>query len=375
MDNIKYPITFHTVGNSTIRFTSRDNGVYSDGQKSELKVDFFVNGHNKFNPHNEKDKVYYVEDITKHLFGETPFGGGKTSIQQIIDDQIRKAAVEMKAPGGWRIDKGAFTIQEIVTQGAIEDMPLGASIIGIKDDNGDWQDVSFLLSRSKYTTTCFASRRIMAATRAKPLPQSLTSSAERLLSGRQKCKDNIKYPITFHTVGNSTIRFTSRDNGVYSDGQKSELKVDFFVNGHNKFNPHNEKDKVYYVEDITKHLFGETPFGGGKTSIQQIIDDQIRKAAVEMKAPGGWRIDKGAFTIQEIVTQGAIEDMPLGASIIGIKDDNGDWQDVSFLLSRSKYTTTCFASRRIMAATRAKPLPQSLTSSAERLLSGRQKCK
>lgn len=142
--------------------------------------------------------------------------------------------------------------------------------------------------------------------------------------------DNIKYPITFYTVGNSTIRFTSRDNGVYSDGQKSELKVDFFVNGHNKFNPHNEKDNVYYVEDITKHLFGETPFGGGKTSIQQIIGEEIHKAAVKMKAPGGWRIDKSGIACQEIVTHGAIEDMPLGASIIGIKDDNGDWQDVSF---------------------------------------------
>lgn len=142
--------------------------------------------------------------------------------------------------------------------------------------------------------------------------------------------DNIKYPITFHTTGKSTIRYTSRDNGVYSDGTKSELKVDFFVNGHNKFNPHNEDDKVYYVEDITKHLFGETPFGGGKTSIQQIIGEEIHKAAVKMKAPGGWRIDKSAFAYQEIVTQGAIEDMPLGASIIGIKEDNGEWQDVSF---------------------------------------------
>lgn len=146
--------------------------------------------------------------------------------------------------------------------------------------------------------------------------------------------DNIKYPITFYTVGNSTIRFTSRDNGVYSDGTKSELKVDFFVNGHNKFNPHNEKDKVYYVEDITKHLFGETPFGGGKTSIQQIIGEEIHKAAVKMKAPGGWRIDKSAFAYQEIVTQGAIEDMPLGASIIGIRDNNGDWSDVSFPVKR-----------------------------------------
>lgn len=141
--------------------------------------------------------------------------------------------------------------------------------------------------------------------------------------------DNIKYPITFYTVGNSTIRFTSRDNGVYSDGTKSELKVDFFVNGHNRYNPHNEKDKVYYVEDITKHLFGETPFGGGKTSIQKIIGDEIHKAAAEMKAPGGWRIDKSAFANQEIVTQGAIEDMPVAATLKGVRLDDGTWYEVT----------------------------------------------
>lgn len=141
--------------------------------------------------------------------------------------------------------------------------------------------------------------------------------------------DNIKYPITFHTTGNSTIRFTSRDNGVYSDGQKSGLKVDFFANAHNDFNPHNEKDKVYYVEDITKHLFGETPFGGGKTSIQQIIGDEIHKAAAEMKAPGGWRIDKSAFANQEIVTHGAIEDMPVAATLKGVRLDDGTWYELT----------------------------------------------
>ena len=142
LDNIKYPITFHTTGKSTIRYTSRDNGVYSDGTKSGLKVDFFVNGHNKFNPHNEEDKVYYVEDITKHLFGETPFGGGKTSIQKIIGEEIHKAAAEMKAPGGWRIDKSAFAYQEIVTQGAIEDMPVAATLKGVRLDDGTWYELT-----------------------------------------------------------------------------------------------------------------------------------------------------------------------------------------------------------------------------------------
>lgn len=151
--------------------------------------------------------------------------------------------------------------------------------------------------------------------------------------------DNIKYPITFHTNGNSTIRYTSRDNGVYSDGNKSELKVDFFVNGHNKYNPHNEKDKIYYVEDITKHLFGDAPIGGGKSYFAQAIDNAARRIGEQIhsqtiKASGGWRIDKSGIACQEIVTHGAIEDMPLGASIIGIRDNNGDWHDVSFPVKR-----------------------------------------
>lgn len=57
----------------------------------------------------------------------------------------------MKLPG-WKIDKSAvITIRSKVGgveyEGEIERMPLGASIIGIKDDNGDWQDVSFPIKR------------------------------------------------------------------------------------------------------------------------------------------------------------------------------------------------------------------------------------
>lgn len=170
-------------------FTSRDNGVYSDGQKSELKVDFFVNGHNKFNPHNETGKVYYVEDITKHLFGETPFGGGKTSIQQIIGEEIHKAAVEMKAPGGWRIDKSAIAYQEIVTQGAIEDMPLASTLKGVKIADGTW----FELTAKPKTIEIHDDVVILllhygSAKKTVPLRVRLASSAERWLSGRSKCK-------------------------------------------------------------------------------------------------------------------------------------------------------------------------------------------
>ena len=143
VDNIKYPIVFCS-GGSTIRYTSRDNGVYSDGTKSELKVDFFVNGHNKYNPHNEKDKIYYVEDITKHLFGDAPIGGGKSYFAQAIDNAARRIGEQIHSQ---TIKASGLVAQDLVSQSAIENMPLGASIIGIRDNNGDWHDFSFPVKR------------------------------------------------------------------------------------------------------------------------------------------------------------------------------------------------------------------------------------
>jgi hypothetical protein len=138
--------------------------------------------------------------------------------------------------------------------------------------------------------------------------------------------DNIKYPITFHTNGNSTIRYTSRDNGVYSDGTKSELKVDFFVNGHNKYNPHNEEDKVYYVEDITKHLFGDAPIGGGKSYFAQAIDNAARRIGEQIHSQ---TIKASGLVAQDLVSQSAIEDMPVAATLKGVQLDDGAWYELT----------------------------------------------
>ncbi|QHR69601.1 hypothetical protein H1N94_gp05 [Escherichia phage haarsle] len=137
--------------------------------------------------------------------------------------------------------------------------------------------------------------------------------------------DNIKYPIVFH-CGGSTIRFTSRDNGVYSDGQKSELKVDFFVNGHNKFNPHNETSKVYYVEDITKHFFGDAPIGGGKSYFAQAIDNAARRIGEQIHSQ---TINGPGIIARNLVSQSAIEDMPVSATLKGVRLDDGTWYELT----------------------------------------------
>lgn len=138
--------------------------------------------------------------------------------------------------------------------------------------------------------------------------------------------DNIKYPIVFRTVGNSTIRYTSPDNGVYSDGQKSELKIDFFVNAHNKFNPHNEEDKVYYVEDITKHLFGDAPIGGGKSYFAQAIDNAARRIGEQIHSQ---TINRLGIVARNLVSQSAIEDMPVAATLKGVQIADGTWFELT----------------------------------------------
>lgn len=138
--------------------------------------------------------------------------------------------------------------------------------------------------------------------------------------------DNIKYPIVFRTVGYSTIRYTSPDNGVYSDGLKSDFKVDFFVDAHNKFNPHNEKDKVYYVEDITKHLFGDAPIGGGKSYFAQAIDNAARRIGEQIHSQ---KIKASGLVAQDLVSQSAIEDMPVAATLKGVQLEDGAWHELT----------------------------------------------
>lgn len=138
--------------------------------------------------------------------------------------------------------------------------------------------------------------------------------------------DNIKYPIVFRTVGYSTIRYTSPDNGVYSDGLKSDFKVDFFVDAHNKFNPHNEEDKVYYVEDITKHLFGDEPIGGGKSYFAQAIDNAARRIGEQIHSQ---TIKASGLVAQDLVSQSAIEDMPVAATLKGVQLEDGAWHELT----------------------------------------------
>ncbi|QGH77074.1 hypothetical protein [Escherichia phage BEK26] len=132
--------------------------------------------------------------------------------------------------------------------------------------------------------------------------------------------DKIKYPITFHTVGNSKVTFTSREDGKYESGNATGYKVDYFVDCHNDYNPENEKGIVYYVEDLAKHIFS-IPDYWKINKVGDAIHNQVEQSLNDRCKT--LRIEKG-----EVVTIGRIESMPLGAKLLAIQDDEGNYQDV-----------------------------------------------
>lgn len=131
--------------------------------------------------------------------------------------------------------------------------------------------------------------------------------------------DEIIYPITFDLKNESkSITYTDPSTGSYADGDRTELKVSFFVNAHNKHNPENDKNKKYYYEMAEK----------------------------KENNPGGYFFAKdgqmnlnGSFFTASIVRPGCdmfcnIEDMPVGSTIKGIKNDDGEFDAITFKAKR-----------------------------------------
>lgn len=161
---------------------------------------------------------------------------------------------------------------------------------------------------------------------------------------------DIRYPITFHSRGVGYFTYESENQCVMRSEDtehvcESNSTIEHFIRCHNQhylsvkdyafampgmvcknYTPYEGQDMTVY-EGLYLSGF---PIGGGKTSIQKIIGDEIHKETVGMKAPGGWRIKKDAFTVQEIVTEGAIEDMPIGASLVALKNSDGEYESVQF---------------------------------------------
>lgn len=125
----------------------------------------------------------------------------------------------------------------------------------------------------------------------------------------------INYPITFHfTDSRGSITYNSRDSkGIWRSGGESMLGVDTFVNQHNKFNKDNNPEFDYYYE-MAEHV--SLPWDS--------VELMINNASVNVETIYTASIGVTDYRICKI------EYMPVGATLKGIQDCNGEWNEITF---------------------------------------------
>lgn len=139
--------------------------------------------------------------------------------------------------------------------------------------------------------------------------------------------NDIKYPAYFHSHGNGTIRFEDRFNGKWDNGMTCyNLTVDHFIEMHNAINPENSERKDYFYY---------SPIDG--YSIAK-ISDITKMIQSEKFNPSGWKISGigKPFTAEafETIKLSKVEDMPIGAKLLSIKNEDGSFDDVTFDVRR-----------------------------------------
>lgn len=137
--------------------------------------------------------------------------------------------------------------------------------------------------------------------------------------------DEIIYPITFDSYGVGKFKFTSRNNGVETDIHGREVKyngsVDHFVDQNNRFNPDNSPAKDYYY-----------------TMAEKRENDDILDALHYLNVKPGQVFVNGAIFTASIGAKDYdyicnIEDMPLGATLLAIQNDD-EFEAITFTAKR-----------------------------------------
>lgn len=124
----------------------------------------------------------------------------------------------------------------------------------------------------------------------------------------------INYPIIFSfTDSRGSITFYSRDSkGIWSSGSESMFGVDTFVHRHNEFNKDNNPEFDYYYEMVESKTINDFLFGDDMKHL--ITGSSILTASL--------------FATDYQICK--IEEMPVGATLKGIQDCNGEWNEITF---------------------------------------------
>ena len=139
--------------------------------------------------------------------------------------------------------------------------------------------------------------------------------------------NEINFPITFNAGMAGKITFVNdQDGGVWENGEKSDFKLSYFLKQHNHHNIHNKVGARYHYEmaeprrerndqvDALQYLLsrGCELFIGDVKINNELIDDQVK-------------------TETESVCN--IEDMPVGATLLAIQNDD-EFEAITFTAKR-----------------------------------------
>lgn len=132
--------------------------------------------------------------------------------------------------------------------------------------------------------------------------------------------EKINFPITFKNCANGkNITYHSEHgNGVWSNGWKSGLSLKYFIKLHNEHNQSNSNVLRYYYEMAEKREDND-------------LLDALKYLNIR---PGHVNLNGAVFT----ASVGAkdydyickVENMPVGATLLGIQRENGEWDELKF---------------------------------------------
>lgn len=130
--------------------------------------------------------------------------------------------------------------------------------------------------------------------------------------------DEIIYPITFNSYGVGKFKFTSRNNGFKTDLIGRQVKyngsVDHFVAQNNRFNPNNSPAKDYY------YIMAE----------KKDHNDTIDSIGYFFDKTGAESFFTASTVAKDYDYICNVENMPVGAALLGIQRENGEWDELKF---------------------------------------------
>lgn len=139
--------------------------------------------------------------------------------------------------------------------------------------------------------------------------------------------NKINFPITFNTGMAGKITFANdQDGGVWENGEKSGFKLSYFVKQHNHYNIHNKAGARYHYE-MAETLREQDD---QVDALQYLLSRACELFIGDVKINNELIYDPVKTETESVCN---IEDMPVGATLLAIQNDD-EFEAITFTAKR-----------------------------------------